>query len=209
MLAVEIARHLTRDLWYTLTSFQKHNVVSNPRSFELCPSVCSCRLKLYLNSHRIWRMFLFSLAFLSNSISGILHQLSHVSALWLDPLHSVSTLKIFSIRTYVSCLELWEKPHTPTYKVARLLDVGRYPLYLGEVLESRFWILFWNTIRTEIRCQGSVFWETPKSTFYIKCSKRKRVSICSELPFSSYFSSDTNSASVKQICNLTWPPENR
>ena len=209
MLAVEIARHLTHDLWYTLTSFQKHNVVSNPRSFELCPSVFSCRPKLYPNSHRIWRMFLFSLALLSNSISEILHQLSHVYALWLDPLHSVSTLKIFSIRTYVSCLELWEKQHTPTHKVARLLDVGRSALYLGKALESRFWIIFWYTIRTEIRCQASVLWETPKSTFYIKCSKRKRGSICSELHFASYFSSDTNSASVKQICNLTWPLENR
>jgi len=66
-------------------------------------------------------MFFFSPALLSNSISEILHQLSHASALWLDPLHSVSTLKIFSIRIYVSCVELLEKTtYSPLIKLLGL-----------------------------------------------------------------------------------------
>ena len=107
---------------YRLSKAQcRRDIGSNPRSFELYPSVSSCRLKLYPKSHRIWRMFFFSPALLSNSISEILHQLSHASALWLDPLHSVSTLKIFSIRIYVSCVELLEKTtYSPLIKLLGL-----------------------------------------------------------------------------------------
>lgn len=111
-----ISRMTSGILLQAFKSTMSWRYVIKPPGFELCPSVSSCRLKLYLKRHCFRRMFLFSLALLSNSISEVLHQLSHVSALWLTHLHPVSLLKILSIRTYVSCVELWKKPHTPHLK---------------------------------------------------------------------------------------------